>query len=128
MGVALIGLAVLVTGCQSVSRTALDRLHPCEIAEGPPDAFCGQLEVFENRSTHSGRTITLKIVVAPALRRDPKPDPLFVFEGGPGGGAATLATYRVPMFRRFQDDRDIVPGRSARHRRIQSPRLRGQPG
>src|SRR6185295_8121842 len=30
------------------------------------------------------------------------------FEGGPGGGAATLAQYRIPLFRRFQTDRDIV--------------------
>ena len=89
-------------------QAALDRLHPCAIAEGPPDAFCGQLRVFENRAAKAGRTIDLKIVVAPALRRDAKPDPLFVFEGGPGGGAATLAQYRVPMFRRFQTDRDIV--------------------
>jgi pimeloyl-ACP methyl ester carboxylesterase len=109
MRVALIGLALLLTACHAGSgQAALDRLHPCAIAEGPPDAFCGQLRVFENRAAKAGRTIDLKIVVAPALRRDANPDPLFVFEGGPGGGAATLAQYRVPMFRRFQTDRDIV--------------------
>lgn len=109
MRVALIGLALLLTGCRTgPQQAALDRLHPCAIAEGPPDAFCGQLSVFENRAARRGRTIDLKIVVAPALRRDAKPDPLFVFEGGPGGGAATLAQYRVPMFRRFQTDRDVV--------------------
>jgi pimeloyl-ACP methyl ester carboxylesterase len=105
----LIGLTLLLTGCRMGSvQTALDRLHPCAIAEGPPDAFCGQLPVFENRAERRGRTIGLKIVVAPALRRDAKADPLFIFEGGPGGGAATLARYRVPMFRRFQTERDIV--------------------
>jgi pimeloyl-ACP methyl ester carboxylesterase len=109
MHVALIGLALLMAaGCQGARRTALDRLHPCDIAEGPPDAFCGQFEVFEDRAAQRGRTIALKIVLAPALRRDARPDPLFVFEGGPGGGAATLAAYRIPMFRRFQTDRDIV--------------------
>src|SRR5690349_12940062 len=108
MRVSLVWLALLTAGCQGGPHTALDRLHPCEIAEGPPDALCGQLRVFESRETKNGRTIDLKIVVAPALRRDWKPDPLFVFEGGPGGGAATLAKYRIPMFRRFQRDRDIV--------------------
>jgi pimeloyl-ACP methyl ester carboxylesterase len=108
MRVVLVGLALLLTGCGAGHQTALDRLHPCEIAEGPPDAFCGRLVVFEDRQARHGRTIGLKIVVAPALRRGAKADPLFVFEGGPGGGAATLATYRVPMFRRFQTDRDIV--------------------
>src|SRR5436190_11954850 len=95
-------------GCQAAGQGAIDRLHPCRIAEGPPDAYCGTHQVFENRTSRSGRTIDLKIVVAPALRRDPKPDPVFVFEGGPGGGAATLASQRIPMFRRFQTDRDIV--------------------
>jgi len=50
----------------------------------------------------------LKIVVAPALRRAPEPDPLFVLLGGPGGGAATMSEALLPQFRRFQTDRDIV--------------------
>src|SRR5262249_3595732 len=74
----------------------------------PPDAYCGRHTVFEDRTARTGRQIDLKIVIAPALRRDPRADPLFVFEGGPGGGAATLAPYRVPLFKRFQTDRDIV--------------------
>ena len=105
---ALVLLAVTLSACGGSSHAALDRLHPCQIAEGPPDAYCGRYSVFENRSLRQGRTISLKIVVAPALKRNPKLDPLFIFEGGPGGGAATLASYRVPLFRRFQTDRDIV--------------------
>lgn len=99
---------VLAAACQRGSDTALQHLHPCKIAEGPPDAFCGTHRVFENRETRTGRTIDLKIVIAPALRRNPDADPLFVFEGGPGGGAATLAAERIPMLHRFQTDRDIV--------------------
>jgi pimeloyl-ACP methyl ester carboxylesterase len=105
---AVLLLPVLLAACQQTNQGAMQRLHPCRIDEGPPDAYCGQYSVFENRETRQGRTIALKIVVAPALRRDPKPDPLFVFEGGPGGGAATLAQYRIPLFRRFQTDRDVV--------------------
>jgi pimeloyl-ACP methyl ester carboxylesterase len=101
-------MLLMAAACQRAGQSALDQLHPCRIAEGPPDAFCGTHRVFENRATRTGRTIDLKIVVAPALRRDPKPDPLFIFEGGPGGGAATLASLRIPMFRRFQTDRDVV--------------------
>jgi pimeloyl-ACP methyl ester carboxylesterase len=109
MRVALVCLALLLAaGCQRAGQGAVDRLHPCQIAEGPPDAYCGTYRVYEERASRSGRTIDLKIVVAPALRRDPKPDPLFIFEGGPGGGAATLASQRIPMFRRYQTDRDIV--------------------
>src|SRR3954447_10611770 len=77
---------ILSAACQRAGQGALDRLHPCGIDEGPPDAYCGTYRVFENRATATGRAIDLKIVVAPALRRDPRPDPLFIFEGGPGGG------------------------------------------
>jgi len=102
-------LVLTATGCRRAAPpTALELLHPCKIDEGPTEAFCGTYSVFENRDAKAGRKIALKIVVAPALRRDPKPDPLFIFEGGPGGGAAKLAVYRIPLFRRFQTDRDIV--------------------
>ncbi len=105
---ALLVLAIMLTACQHTQRSALDRLHPCKIDEGPTEAFCGHYGIFEDRVAKTGRQIELKIVVAPALRRDPKPDPLFIFEGGPGGGAASLAVYRLPLFHRFQVDRDIV--------------------
>jgi pimeloyl-ACP methyl ester carboxylesterase len=104
----VVAVMLLAAACQRASQGALDQLHPCAIAEGPPDAYCGTYRVFENRAAQSGRTIDLKIVVAPALQRNPQPDPVFVFEGGPGGGAATLASQRIPMFRHFQTDRDIV--------------------
>jgi len=100
--------ALILTACQRTQASALDRLHPCKIDEGPTEAFCGKYSVFEDRSAKTGRQIELKIVVGPALKRNPQPDPLFIFEGGPGGGAATLAEYRLPMFHRFQLDRDIV--------------------
>jgi pimeloyl-ACP methyl ester carboxylesterase len=105
---ALLILLLALAGCQRTRQSALDLLHPCKIEEGPTEAFCGTYSVFEDRSAKTGRQIGLKIVVAPALKRDPRPDPLFIFEGGPGGGAATLATYVLPTFSRFQLDRDIV--------------------
>jgi pimeloyl-ACP methyl ester carboxylesterase len=101
-------LVVILTACQHPQPSALDRLHPCKIDEGPTEAFCGKYSVFEDRLAKTGRRFGLKIVIAPALKRNPRPDPLFIFEGGPGGGAATLAEYRLPMFHRFQLDRDIV--------------------
>jgi pimeloyl-ACP methyl ester carboxylesterase len=87
---------------------ALDRLHPCATEEGPTDAYCGTLQVFENRDTRQGRTIDLKIVVLPALGNEPKPDPLFFLAGGPGQGAAQMARPLREVFRRVQADRDIV--------------------
>lgn len=87
---------------------AIDRLHECGIDEGPAGAYCGTFAVPEDRQSGHGRSIDLKIVVAPALRRAGAADPLFILEGGPGAGAATLAGSRLPMFRRFRTDRDLV--------------------
>ncbi len=104
--------AVLAAGAAACASPealgAIDRLHECRIDEGPANAYCGTLSVFENRATKQGRQIALKIVVAPALRRTAARDPLFILEGGPGAGAATLASARLPMFRRFRTDRDLV--------------------
>ncbi len=102
-------LAVAAASCSPVPpSSAIDRLHECGIDEGPSGAYCGTFEVPENRVTREGRRIALKIVVAPALRRNAASDPLFVLEGGPGAGAATLAVDRLPMFRRYRTDRDLV--------------------
>jgi pimeloyl-ACP methyl ester carboxylesterase len=101
-------LALLAASCAAPDSSAIDRLHECAIEEGPAGAYCGTLAVHENRATRQGRQIALKIVVAPALRRDPAPDPLFVLAGGPGQPSATLAGEQLPMFRRFRVDRDIV--------------------
>jgi pimeloyl-ACP methyl ester carboxylesterase len=103
----LLGLVMVCTAC-APAHLATDRLHPCVSAEGPLDAYCGSLEVPENPAAPAGRRISLKLVVAPALRRDPAPDPLFVVLGGPGDGAASSASLLLPLFKRFEIDRDIV--------------------
>jgi pimeloyl-ACP methyl ester carboxylesterase len=100
--------AVLLGACARRQPSAIERLHPCGIDEGPTDAYCGALAVFENRESKAGRKINLKIVVMPALRRDPRPDPVFFFAGGPGQGAAKISKSASVAFRRFQNSRDLV--------------------
>ncbi|MGE0816096.1 MAG: alpha/beta fold hydrolase [Vicinamibacterales bacterium] len=100
--------ALLACSCARPEPLAIDRLHECTIDEGPAGAYCGSLTVYENRASGQGRQIPLKIVVAPALRRDAAPDPLFVLAGGPGQPAASMASGLLPAFRRFRTDRDIV--------------------
>lgn len=106
-------IAVLATsflaGCsQTPTLSATDRLKPCTADDAPADAYCGTLKVFENRESKDGRQIDLNIVVLPALRADAQPDPLFFLAGGPGQGAARLSRAVREMFRRVQNDRDIV--------------------
>jgi pimeloyl-ACP methyl ester carboxylesterase len=100
--------AALAACAPDPAPTALDRLHQCTSAEGPTDAYCGTYKVFENRQTRQGRTIDLAIVVLPGLSPDGKPDPLFFLAGGPGQGAARMARGLRDIFRRIQNERDIV--------------------
>ena len=85
-------------------------LKECRPDDGPIDALCGRVTVFEDRERSEGRTIDLNVVVFPALSREPEPDPLFVLVGGPGGGAAQASSQLMTMLRmrKVQEDRDIV--------------------
>jgi pimeloyl-ACP methyl ester carboxylesterase len=85
-----------------------DRLHPCATDEGPTDASCGSLEVFENRAATSGKRLELKIVVLPSIGSDVRPDPLVFLAGGPGQGAARMAGLVQAAFWSVQRTRDIV--------------------
>lgn len=71
-------------------------------------AQCTRVEVFEDRAAAEGRVIRLNVAVLPALGTDPKPDPLFLLNGGPGGAATALATLAKVQLRRIREDREIV--------------------
>ena len=53
--VLVFAVLVMAAACRRAGQGALDRLHPCAIEEGPPDAYCGTYRVFEDRAAASGR-------------------------------------------------------------------------
>ena len=105
----LVCLTSLAFACTSPApdRT-LDRLHSCRSDEGPTDALCGTVTVFENRHTGIGRQIRLWVVVLPSLASSPTADPLFFLAGGPGQAATKLASQVRVFFSDIQRTRDIV--------------------
>jgi pimeloyl-ACP methyl ester carboxylesterase len=109
VGALFLVLATLAAAACTESRpvSALGRLQPCTTDEGPVDAYCGRLSVFENRETQTGRRIPLNIVVLPSLGGG-QLDPLFFLAGGPGQGAAQLAPQVREIFRQVLKERDIV--------------------
>lgn len=87
----------------ALAAKRLPLLEPCDLPAVPETLLCGTLEVFEDRSVDGGRRIGLQVVVVPAQSADPPPDPVFVFEGGPGGaatGRALGSLYAGPVRRR----------------------------
>jgi pimeloyl-ACP methyl ester carboxylesterase len=105
----LLAAALYLSACSSLDKKqAIDRLQPCKHPDGPTDGYCGTLDVFEDRTASSGRKIPLKIIVFPALKRSAAKDPLFFLAGGPGQGAASIASSARDLFRRTGADRDLV--------------------
>lgn len=102
---ALAGLAA----CTSPPPSAVfERLTPCPAERGLTDAWCGTLGVFENRAAGTGRRIDLALVVLPAETDTPQPDPLFFLAGGPGQGAASMASTVGALFQEVRRQRDLV--------------------
>jgi pimeloyl-ACP methyl ester carboxylesterase len=77
--------------------------------EGVEDTlFAATLEVPEDRSQPGGRTISLHIVVVPALQKGKKQPPLFDIAGGPGGAATAGAAEYTAALRVHRENRDVV--------------------
>jgi pimeloyl-ACP methyl ester carboxylesterase len=79
-------------------------LQPCGQTGLTKDALCGQYEVYEDRAKNAGRKIKLNVLLLPALVDKPEPDPIFYFQGGPGGAATSFAiSPSVPQLHRRRD-------------------------
>ncbi len=84
-------------------------LEPCGFASYASKALCGRYEVFEDRASRAGRMISLEIVMLPALGPDAAPDPVFYLSGGPGQGAAKIASIgEDSLMTKLRRQRDLV--------------------
>jgi pimeloyl-ACP methyl ester carboxylesterase len=75
----------------SATRLRIE-LKPCYFAAFDGKVLCGTYAVFEDRTAQSGRRLVLRLVVLPALDPSAAPDPVFFLSGGPGQGAAKVAS------------------------------------
>jgi pimeloyl-ACP methyl ester carboxylesterase len=64
--------------------------------------------VWENRGAGSGRRIPLYIVVLPARGSERRSDPIFYFDGGPGGSATASAAFIARLLAPLNEVRDLV--------------------
>jgi pimeloyl-ACP methyl ester carboxylesterase len=92
------GQTIQVEDCQLAAPGTSTRLA----------AKCGTLKVYEDRSTNTGRQITLNLAIIPAVSRNAEPDPLFFLSGGPGQSATETYLQLSRAFDRLHQKRDIV--------------------
>lgn len=83
-------------------------LAPCQLEGVPGPAQCGTYKVWENRDTRQGRQIDLSIIVLPALEPNPRPDPFFMLQGGPGDAPSFNARFYSRVFHDVRRTRDLV--------------------
>ncbi len=83
-------------------------LPPCTVPGIPAGFLCGELRVPENRSVRNGRTITLFVVVAPAIGEKRRLDPWVELTGGPGNAATDYAAGYSSTFREYRRERDVL--------------------
>ncbi len=101
-------LVLSAVGCSGPRESAVQNkpaMAPCTVAG--TDARCGSLTVPENRTSRTGRTIALNIVILPAEKQPPAADPIFYLAGGPGQGATTLAPTGIVDLA-LRDQHDLV--------------------
>ncbi len=79
----------------ALAARRLPLLEPCQVPDVQETLLCGTLEVPEDRAAPHGRRLGLEVVVVPARAVQPPPDPVFIFEGGPGGAATGRAAGSV---------------------------------
>ena len=74
-------------------------------------ALCGTLDVPENRADPAGRWIGLRVAVIPTQSRQPRPDPVFMLAGGPGGAATQTFAWAASTFSAVNRDFVLVDQR-----------------
>jgi len=119
-------LSVLPAGA-AAPRLALGACHDPEL---PKDARCGSYQVFENRAAKTGRKISLRVVVLPALGPDRRPDAVVAFAGGPGESSVGEGTFLSQELARLRQHRDflLVDARGTGKSPLECPELRDVQG
>jgi len=94
---------------QKLGQTNQPTFEPTTCPFDEPDegiVTCGTVNVPQNRAQPNGKQVTLAIAILHAQADDPEPDPIFYFEGGPGGMA--LSDLEIWIENGYNANRDII--------------------
>jgi pimeloyl-ACP methyl ester carboxylesterase len=112
---ALVAIAAGLGACRahlrdSPAQRALARLPLglCEVPGVEEQLLCGRLDVPEDHGGSGDRTISLNIIVVPALSVTPHADAFVEFLGSPGFAATSMARLYTEDLALFRQDRDVI--------------------
>ena len=102
-------LTAMCAGTDAAPPDTSIRLSDCEVP-GLTDvpAKCGTYLVWENRAGRAGRQIAINVAVFPSRGAQRSADPIFYFQGGPGGSAIDAAGNIVRLIASLHATRDLV--------------------
>jgi pimeloyl-ACP methyl ester carboxylesterase len=83
-------------------------LKPCRLKGVENDAWCGVVKRPLNPADSKSPSIDVHYAVLRALARNPKPDPVFFFAGGPGQSAMDVGGVVSRTLSRLSYRRDVV--------------------
>lgn len=100
----------LPTKAMAQSAGVSSLLKPCHVPNFEDEVRCAKYEVYEDRSSRTGRRVSLNIVVVPALSPTPASDPVFWLHGGPGAAATQTAPAAAQggFLGKLRENRDLV--------------------
>jgi pimeloyl-ACP methyl ester carboxylesterase len=105
LAAATLGVLAAEPGLAAESRPGL---APCRLPGLQYEAYCGSVRRALDPAAPAGTQIDVHYAVLPALARNRKPDPVFMFAGGPGQSAMDLAGSVARMLVRVSNRRDVV--------------------
>lgn len=100
--------AAPATATPNAAKSAGAITQPCRVKGFDIEIKCARISVFEDRARQQGRKIDIHVAILPAKSDRKKPDPVFVFAGGPGQSAIEIGPRVLPALGRLNRERDLV--------------------
>lgn len=101
---------LLLLGCDAVAPRPGPAVtpEPCHVRGVDAETRCATVPVPLDPADPASPTVALRVVVVPAVRPDPRPDPVYFLAGGPGQAATEVIGGVLPGLSRVQRHRDLV--------------------
>lgn len=105
-------VAIMLAGCdahKALTPNATINFSECRLKRIDSVARCATVNVPEDYAIQdrAGKTVKIHVAILPALARNPEPNPVYFFAGGPGQAASDIGAL-VSALGELRKSRDIV--------------------
>lgn len=106
--IVLASLLVLV-GTQVDAATTAGKIgDSCHLSGVEEGLRCVRIEVPRDYNKPDAEKLSLHVTVAPSIKENAKPDPLFILAGGPGQAGSEIVALIESAFSKVRQNRDLI--------------------